>query len=181
MTCIVGFTHKNKVYIGGDSAGVGGLAIRIRKDPKVFINGEFIMGYTSSFRMGQILRFSFKPPEHKEYEKKSDYEFLCTDFIKAIRKCLKDEGYARIKDNEDLGGHFLIGYKGKLYGVGGDFQVSEVATNYDACGCGEAYALGALKILSVTKQSPKTQVHKALEAAEYFSAGVSGPYTILSL
>ena len=38
MTCIVGYLDKKtkKVTIGGDSAGVAGLDITIRKDEKVF-------------------------------------------------------------------------------------------------------------------------------------------------
>lgn len=52
MTCIIGFIKNKKVYIGGDSAGVGGSHVTIRRDSKVFKNGNFIMGYTSSFRMG---------------------------------------------------------------------------------------------------------------------------------
>lgn len=63
MTCIVGVTHKGRVYMGGDSAGVSGLDLTVRKDQKVFRNGEFAIGFTSSFRMGQILQYVFFPPE----------------------------------------------------------------------------------------------------------------------
>ena len=68
MTCIVGYLDKKtkKVTIGGDSAGVAGLDITIRKDEKVFKVDNFIIGCTSSFRMIQLLRFSFKPPEIKQ-------------------------------------------------------------------------------------------------------------------
>ena len=54
MTCIVGLINKeNKsVTIGGDSSGLAGSDLTIRKDPKVFKNGDFIFGCTSSsFRM----------------------------------------------------------------------------------------------------------------------------------
>ena len=62
MTVIVGLQHNGAVYIGGDSAGIAGYDLMIRHDEKVFVNQQFIMGYTTSFRMGQILRYSFKPP-----------------------------------------------------------------------------------------------------------------------
>ena len=62
MTCIVGLVHEGVVYIGGDSAGVAGLSLTVRADEKVFQNGEFLMGFTTSFRMGQLLRYSLKPP-----------------------------------------------------------------------------------------------------------------------
>jgi len=89
MTCIVGFVDaKKNVYLGGDSAGVSGLDVTIRKDPKVFKKDEMVIGYTSSFRMGQLLCFKLKIP--KQPSKMDDYEYLCTLFVDAVRKCLKD-------------------------------------------------------------------------------------------
>lgn len=53
MTCIVGIINKAKgnVLIAGDSAAVSGIDIQIEKQPKVFKNGEFIFGCTSSFQL----------------------------------------------------------------------------------------------------------------------------------
>ena len=47
MTCIVGLVHEGVVYIGGDSAGVGGMSLTVRADEKVFRNGEFLMALGS--------------------------------------------------------------------------------------------------------------------------------------
>ena len=63
MTCIVGLVDNGKIYMGGDSAGVSNLDIRIRADQKVFKTGEFIMGFTSSFRMGDLLKYDFNSVE----------------------------------------------------------------------------------------------------------------------
>lgn len=53
MTCIVGYvTPAREVVMGADSAGVAGYDLRIRRDVKVFHAGPFLIGYTSSFRMG---------------------------------------------------------------------------------------------------------------------------------
>lgn len=60
MTCIVGLVENNKVYIGGDSAGVAGLSLMKRADEKVFKKDEFIFGFTSSFRMGQLIGGNFQ-------------------------------------------------------------------------------------------------------------------------
>jgi hypothetical protein len=81
---------KGKVVIGAESAGVSGLDITIRKDPKVFITGEFIIGCTSSFRMIELLQFSLKVKERGD---KDIYEYMCTDFINGVRKCFKKGGY----------------------------------------------------------------------------------------
>ncbi|MED1954869.1 hypothetical protein [Brevibacillus centrosporus] len=174
MTCIVGLVHDGKVCMGGDSAGVGGYDLAIRADEKVFINEEFIMGFTSSFRMGQLLRYRFKPPYHRPDV--SDYEYLVTDFIDEVRSCLKNGGYARTDNGEESAGTFLVGYRGKLYTVEGDYQVGIPADGYAAVGCGDQIAHGALY---ATNGSPPTERIKiALEAAERYSAGVRGPFVI---
>jgi ATP-dependent protease HslVU (ClpYQ) peptidase subunit len=171
MTCIVGVIENGVIYVGGDSAGVAGSAIRIREDSKIFTKNGMIFGFTSSFRMGQIIRYSFVIPHQKE--SKDDYEYLCTDFISSLSSSLKENGY---KD----GGTFLLGYKNNLYRVDSDFQVAKNNFNYDACGCGEDYALGALYAMG-DSFSPYDQVKKALSAASFFSAYVCPPYVIESL
>jgi hypothetical protein len=82
MTCIVGLEHQGKVYIGADSAGVQGYNVTCRSDEKVFQNKDFILGFTSSFRMGQLLRYSFNPPTQPA--NKDDMHYLATDFITAV-------------------------------------------------------------------------------------------------
>ena len=178
MTCIVGYLDKKtkKVTIGGDSAGVAGLDITIRKDKKVFKVGEFIIGCTSSFRMIQLLRFSFKPPEIKS---KNIYEYMCTDFINAVRECFKDGGYLqKYSDGDEKGGTFLVAYKNRLFRIENDFQVAESLNGIDAVGCGANYALGSLYILTKQNLTPKEKVLKSLETASLFSAGVSKPFVI---
>lgn len=178
MTCIVGYLDKKtkKVTIGGDSAGVAGLDITIRKDEKVFKVGDFIFGCTSSFRMIQLLRFSFKPPEIKS---KNIYEYMCTDFINAVRECFKNGGYLqKYSDGDEKGGTFLVAYKNRLFRIENDFQVAESLNGIDAVGCGANYALGSLYILTKQNLTPKEKVLKSLETASFFSAGVSKPFVI---
>jgi len=177
MTCIVGFISNKEVYIGGDSAGVSGLNITPRKDSKVFKRGNFLIGYTSSFRMGQLLRFKLtvptQPPEI------SDYEYMCTHFIDAVRKCLKNGGYSTVNDNKEEIGTFLVGYKTKLYMIEDDLQVAESYYNYESVGCGSQYAKGALNILDQVGISPEFIIEKALETAVKFNGGVRPPFIIL--
>jgi len=178
MTCIVGLTHKGKVYIGGDSAGVSGYDIDIRTDPKVFKTGKFIMGFTSSFRMGQLLMCSLKVP--KQQPKQKDFDFMVTVFVEAVRKCLKKGGYS-YEDKGYQGGTFLVGYKGKLYTIDCDFQVACSAKSYESVGCGDRYAKGALFVLTQSSiKYPETTVRMALLAATEHSAGVAQPFLILN-
>lgn len=179
MTCIIGLIKNKKVYIGGDSAGVGGLDIIIRRDSKVFKTGKFIMGYTSSFRMGQLLRFKLKVKD--QTEKQDDFEYMCTTFIDTVRKCLKDNGYTTIDNNVEEIGHFLVGYNNHLYYIGGNLQVGESYESFESVGCGENYAKGAMEVLIKSKQSPKTIINKALTIVTKFSAGVRPPFNIVEI
>ena len=176
MTCIVGMVHNKTVYMGADSAGVAGFDIRTRKDPKVFISGEFIIGYTSSFRMGQILRYSFSPPNPREGVE--PYKYMCTEFIDTLISTMKEKGFATVNNNEVRGGIFLVGYRGSLFEVESDFQVGEVYKNYASVGCGEAYALGALYSIEKSDTMPEERIKIALSAAQEFSAGVREPFLV---
>ena len=175
MTCIVGLISKGKVYIGGDSAGVNGYDIRVRADEKVFINGSMIFGFTTSFRMGQLLRYSLKVSP--QLDNQNDYEFMVTTFIDDVRDCLKKGGYATKKDEVESGGTFLVGYKGNLYTISNDYQVATHKEGYASVGCGDSYALGAL-YNSIKVYNPKMRIENALETAEYFSGGVCKPFHI---
>jgi len=178
MTCIVGLVDKGKVYIGGDSAAVwtGSLGMVVRNDRKVFRNGDFVMGFTSSFRMGQLLAFNFNPPKPRTGV--DLFAYMVTDFIDAARLSMKNGGFARVKDNfEEHGGTFLVGYQGRLFQISDDFQVGESTHGYDAVGCGDHIALGSLFSSSGVRDAQE-RVRKALQAAEAFSAGVRGPFHI---
>jgi len=180
MTCIVGLIDSNKnVYIGGDSAGTAGSERTIRKDPKVFIRDKFIMGFTSSFRMGQLLMADdrFKIREHKKEE--DDFYYMINAFIPAVQQLFADGGYLSIDKNVKEGGIFLCGYNGRLYKISSDFQVGESVDDYSCIGCGEEYALGSL--FSTDGQPVEDRVLKALEASAYFNNAVSAPFTVLKL
>ncbi len=175
MTCIVGIIHKGKTYIGGDSAGVGGYDVTVRKDVKVFKVGDFIIGCTTSFRMLQLLRFSFNPP--KKHDDDDIYKYMCTVFIDAIRKCFKEGGFAEQDKSVEKGGTFLVGWKDRLFVIYDDYQVGESSDGYDSVGCAFQYALGALKALPNTL-SPEDKIKKTLEISTHFSAGVRPPFVI---
>lgn len=177
MTCIVGLVKDGTVWLGGDSAGVGGWDLTIRADAKVFTNGPFLMGFTTSFRMGQILRYALDVPDQSH--KQDDFAFMVTTFVDAVRGALKRGGYAKKENEHESGGQFLVGYKGVLYEIGGDYQVALPTHGFAAVGCGDQVAHGSL--YSTMGQPPRDRVVRALEAAEQFSAGVRAPFHVLEL
>jgi ATP-dependent protease HslVU (ClpYQ) peptidase subunit len=174
MTCIVGLAQDGKVYVGADSASSNGWMTRATKLPKVFKVGAFIIGYTSSFRMGQILQYHL---EVRPQGDESDDEYMVLGFVEAVRECLKEWGFAKVDNNVETGGQFLVGYRGRLYHVDTDFQVNEMAGGFDACGSGQQFALGVVKVLE--HLPPRERITKALEVSAYFSDGVMGPFQIL--
>ncbi|MBI4178967.1 hypothetical protein HY522_06075 [bacterium] len=175
MTAVVGLVHKGDVWIGADSGGVADCVVTTRKDEKVFRNGEFIMGFTSSYRMGQLLRYSLKPPTKADTT--TDYKFMATAFIDGIRECLRSGGFLKDDCNKETGGAFLVGFAGRLYRVDEDFNVGESVHEYQAVGCGNEVTLGAM--YATQKLPPRVRIRLALEAAERHNTGIRKPFRIL--
>ncbi len=180
MTCIVAVKdNHNRLWMGGDSAGVGGFgtySVVTRTDPKVFKLGEYLIGFTSSFRMGQILRHKFKPPIPPADVDIS--HFMVTDFVDELRKCFKEAGWIEIKEGKESGGIFIVGIRGKLFTIEEDFQVAESADEFTATGCGIELALGSLH--TSEGWGPVDRIQLALGAAQRFSGGVREPFLIIS-
>lgn len=183
MTCIVGIEYKGKVYMGGDSAGGDSYDTRIYQRSKVFKKDGLLIGYTWSFRMGQLIEFSDKIPAITDDRRNGSYQYLINAFIPALRDIFRDGGFLTKKDGFETGGVFLIGIRGELFRVQSDFSILRSVDGFDACGCGENYALGAMRILQNNDYNlpPESRISEALEAAEHFSSGVKYPFTILYL
>lgn len=176
MTAIIGIVSDGKAWIGGDSAGVSGCSVSVRADEKVFINGPYIFGFTTSFRMGQLLRYSLIAPVPERDENLD--KFMATKFVNAVRECLKSGGFASKTNENESGGSFIVGYKKFIYAVHQDYQVERTRSKVIAVGCGADFALGS--IYSTQKMAPFKRIWKALSAAENFSNGVRRPFVIMN-
>jgi hypothetical protein len=99
VTCIAGIVENGTVYIGGDSAGVAGWSLAVRADAKVWATEEFAFGFTSSFRMGQLLRYKLNPPARLVGQ--SVDEYMVGPWIDAVRQRLKAGGYARTEEGAE--------------------------------------------------------------------------------
>lgn len=178
MTCIIGLVENGKVYMGGDSAaGDQYTSHAIVTHPKIFINGDFLIGYTTSFRMGQLLE------HHLTVEPKqvgmSDMAYMVRVFIEATRKCFKKFAFAEVENNQETGGQFLVGYNGNLYEVHSNFQVNQWKSSFWACGCGFEQALVAMHLL---RDLPaRDRIEQALAAVAEFSRWVAPPLHILEM
>lgn len=178
MTCIVGIADESGVWIGGDSAACVDYQTRATRLSKVFTvtttaRERFLIGYTSSFRMGQLLqyRLDLTTPCNGD-----PLRYMVTTFVEAVRALFKEAGFATVDNSQESGGSFLVGFRGQLYTVDRDYQVNHMADGYDATGCGEEYALGALAVLD--RLEPKERLQKALGVATHFSGKVRPPFIV---
>ncbi len=178
MTCIVGIRTGRRVLIGGDSAGVSGYEVSIRRDPKVARLPGYVIGFTTSFRMGQLLHHAFKPPAPP---KRDLFRFMVTQFVDSLRDCLKVNGWATTSAGQEVGGTFLVGCQGHLFRIDNDYQVGETACGYDAVGCGAELARGALYAGGRAGFLPMYRARIALEAAAFGNSGVRAPFRFVSL
>jgi ATP-dependent protease HslVU (ClpYQ) peptidase subunit len=177
MTCVIGLVAGRRVYIGVDSSSVQGWTRRTSNLRKVFRKGPLLIGYTTSFRMGQLLEHQLQVPEQPPEQ--SDEAYLVTTFVEHVRVLLKDRGFSKIESNAETGGQFLVGYHGRLYSIQTDFQVGEMSEGLDAVGSGAEYALGAMAALS--RQPPVRRIQRALQIAAHFNMGVCPPFLVRSI
>lgn len=182
MTCIVGLVHEGVTYIGGDSLGSNGYSKTVRKDKKVFKlkdTDNAILGFTSSFRMGQLLMYATGLIDSRD-EPNIDHKYLVTKFVPNVISTFEHGGFGKNHSGDKSGGTFLLGYKGKLYNIEDDYQVGESSDNYDACGSGVYFALGSLHATEGADLSPVERIRLALQAASKFNVSVAPPYYIMN-
>lgn len=181
MTCIAALIHDGHVYMAGDSAGVAGLGVTNRADAKVFQVGELIIGFTTSFRMGQILRFGFTPPMPEEnFDDDELYGYFVTTFIDTVRARFKEAGYLHNEHERESGGNFLVGIRDRIFQIESDFQVGIPRKPYAAVGSGFDLALGALHATDGLDMDPEKRLIRSMDAAVEFNGGVRPPYVLLS-
>jgi hypothetical protein len=178
VTAIAGFADGTRVWVGGDSASGRGTELRVRGEGKVFVlDGRMVLGFCGSARVADVVRYKLKPPDHDP--RKPDREYLAAAFVDAMRAALKEAGTLTVKGGtEHMGGEFLLGYRGNLYAMYGDFQLGVLDDGIGAVGCGQDLCLGAL---AVGKGEPEDRVRAALAVAERFSAFVRGPFHVESV
>lgn len=179
MTCIAGIIDSSGVgHIASDSIGSNGHTKSTYKNKKIFSKGSMLIGYTSSYRMGQLLEHSLTLPERKVSQTVEHYMYV--DFVKAVRELLKTNGFLRVESNEESIGTFLILTDGRLFKMCGDLSLLESGDDFDACGSGEDYALAVLHTLKEQgKMTPKSMLTAAIATASKYVVSVGGDISYL--
>ncbi len=189
MTAVVALIHENKVLLGGDAAASDdktGLIFQISQ-PKVFRVGQFGIAFVDSFRMGQILQYSWTPPIYKPSAGfKNLDKFMRTKFVESVKEVFKENGYGNQNpgstEDGDQGGIFLIAVQGagRIFMMDTDFHIAEADVQYMAEGIGQMLALGSL-FSTTSIKTPRKRVRMALEAAAKFNMSVRPPFTIIEI
>lgn len=174
MTCIVGLAYAGDVLIGGDSASSDGYTVGIVHQPKVFWRSGYAIGYTTSFRFGQLVEHAELPTPP---EGESLYAHMVGAFVGALRTVLKDGGFATVDRNVETGGRLLVGVRGQLFSVESDFGVLRQALWYNAVGSGATFALGAMH--ASRARAPVGVLLDGLRAAAQLNNGVRPPFSFV--
>lgn len=182
MTCIAAIVEDGSVWVGGDAAGTyeDTWLQQTGLETKVWKSGEVVIGGCGSFRIMQLLRHKMVMPAVPDDV--DELEYLVGDFVDAMRDALSDGGALTIWDETsteemDESG-YIVAVRGRIFEIYSDFGVGEFEDGFVAIGCGRQFALGSMYS---TVGKPKKRVKLALTAAEHFSAGVRGPFTIMKL
>lgn len=175
MTCIAAIAQNGKVYMGGDSAAAdeNSHLVSTRKEPKVFIKNNYIIGYAGSFRFGKLVEHTFVPPK-PNFDNLD--KFFNTIFIDSLREYC-DAGKVD-PTSEDDSSEMLIGIGGRLFEFCNDWHFGEDTHNFNAIGSGGSFAIGSL-YSTRRKRNPYARIQTALESAEHFSSAVRSPFTLL--
>ena len=173
MTCVVAIEHDGQIVMGGDAASTDAdtLSQSTYIAPKVFRRREFLVGFSTSFRMGQILQFEWTPPAHRTGL--SNNQFLVSRVIPTLRAVFKKNCFSL----EEAGGAFLLGYRSDLFQIEIDYHVARSTRGYAAVGSGADVALGVC--WATGGMEPSERVLTALEASRAHNATVRPPFTII--
>lgn len=113
--------------------------------------------------MIQLLRSALVLPNYSDGE--DIFQYMATDFINAVRSCLRGGGYATKEEEREKGGTFLVGFQGQLFGIERDYQIEQACCGYHAPGSGDDLALGALYATERLNLPPEQRIEIALEVA----------------
>lgn len=181
MTCIIAYKEPSsgKVWLGGDKLGSDGYTKIIVKDPKVFQNGEFYFGYTTSFYMGQILKYHWTRPTRSMHQD-SDNEYIYKDVMNSLKKVFKDNEFGKSKDvHEPDFGNFIMVYKDRIFEVQPNMSLLE-CEDFIAVGCGAQTAHGVMDaLINNTNHEPEKLIVETMKSVSRFMCGVSAECDVI--
>ena len=203
MTCIVACVHDDAVWMGGDSVGSDAYAYD-RADKKVFRNGDYIIGFSGSYRLGQIAKITTFPEFPKNFlqkieapknlPKKSASKKIAPKILPQENLPVKREDVelwfiadfvpvlreALIEEGKDEQFDFLVGVDRWLVCIESDYQVGMYKSMHMAIGSGALLALGALSVLDDIGAGPEEKIIRSISVAGNYDKAVGGNITLFN-
>jgi 20S proteasome alpha/beta subunit len=182
MTCVVAIEEPHgRVVLGADSATAGGSTVRRASTPKVFVTHGIGYACAGSWRLINILRYDFVPPDHPPGMDPDEY--MVVRWVNDMRARLSALGVMRAEHEEETtgGGVALIGYRGRAYHFDTDFQITRALDGHMAHGSGRDYALGSLDTTARLGIAAERRARLALTAAAELNWAVREPFTVLTV
>jgi ATP-dependent protease HslVU (ClpYQ) peptidase subunit len=175
MTCCVVYKEDNKIYLAGDKQGSNGNTKRRYKHPKVFKNGKFHFGYTTSFRLGQLLEHHWEAPEKRPSQTEDTYIFVSV--LNSIKRLFKEDDFDK---DGNCGGTFIMVYNNRMFVIYSDYQFVEI-DDFAAIGCGEDEAEAVLYTLDMIDNNlnPEDKLKLAIEVSSFRKCGISSECDII--
>jgi ATP-dependent protease HslVU (ClpYQ) peptidase subunit len=176
MSLIVGLETKNRIYMACDSQATGDTDKRYLPHSKIFkTNNGYIVGFAGSLRSAQLIM-------------RHDFPDDIWNVPDTLREHLKNFGGLSHGKDEDMYGEIevmqsslLIGFKGSLYEIQGDFGILTRVEPYAAIGEGRPYALGVMYATENKKMQPRKRLELAVQCGINFNNTVGGRIYIESM
>lgn len=146
MTLIIGIDievgNKKYVYLAGDKCGSNGFTKDNYTKSKIFKRDDYAFGYTTSFRMGQILEFADISKDLPSWKQEKN---LYTSFVDWVRNSMDKGGFLETKSGVLKCGNFIF-YNGNiLCEFQDDLSVLIPEDGLMACGSGEYHAKAIMR------------------------------------
>ena len=157
MTIIAAYRGSDGIYIGSDSCGVMNQEISSDIGPKLIRHGNYIVGFTKSYRTADIIQESNKIPD------RIDSIYGVREFRDVLQDALKTE----VKDKngaENSQLWVLIATPRDIWHICTDYMINRVL-HYDAIGSGYQVAIGSLFTSWQAKETAKKAVTLAVKSA----------------
>ena len=179
MTCVVGVVENGVVWMGADSFSGNGYFCSKSSLPKVFLRDGILLGTAGDWRGSALLQNMEVPacPDDMPVEL-----YLAGLFVGAMREHFRAHGFLQEvnsqQQTEDM--QILIGFRGRLFALWQQFQVTESLEGYEAIGAGMYVAAGALYAAQQMKLPVAEQLEMSLMAARAHHPVVRPPFVMMN-
>ena len=177
MTCIIGYVHEGKVWMGGDSLITNGSVQKVLTQRKVFKRGDMLIGVSGPARLIQLVRHELGFQSVSDTSKLETYESVLARFVEPLRELLKERGFLDSEDGKDTtNSSILIGVHGRLFYLDSWLALVEHEDRFQAIGGANEVAIGAFAALD--QMQPRERILRALEIAGAYWWGAGPPYYV---